>query len=346
MTAAEARQLLGLSCTFTKKELQSAYAREAKRHHPEEDPEGFARIRSAYTLLLKDAEGVEAAYSGPDSSRDDEGDFSGQRERTELADDGGGDGEEYDFEEIIGRAEKDEAAREEHLSEQLRAVEEGEIFADAGQMRDFLEKADAGTARDPQFLEALCKKINWRFLTNLGSGKAGQVKREKLKNASLDLLIRYYGFDRGAEVFESEEEKRLYRMLDSYRGVHARRGEYRRFGFTAVLICAGTLLAMATEGGAELLPGTLAVTMFFLAMYGFLYLVLLREMVPGLKAAAAFYIAYFFLVFGFGVHASEENGMLVYYTSLAGGTGLWMIAYPTVHIVMKIVKGVRRRMTR
>ena len=84
MTAAEARQLLGLSCTFTKKELQSAYAREAKRHHPEEDPEGFARIRSAYTLLLKDAEGVEAAYSGPDFSRDDEGDFSGQRERTET----------------------------------------------------------------------------------------------------------------------------------------------------------------------------------------------------------------------------------------------------------------------
>ncbi len=58
MTLDEARALLGVDAEVTPRELRRAYLRGVKGSPPERDPEGFARIREAFELLERVAEGV------------------------------------------------------------------------------------------------------------------------------------------------------------------------------------------------------------------------------------------------------------------------------------------------
>jgi len=51
VTVAQAMALLGVDSLATPKQIRRAYLRLVKRHKPEQDPEGFQRIRQAYELL-------------------------------------------------------------------------------------------------------------------------------------------------------------------------------------------------------------------------------------------------------------------------------------------------------
>lgn len=49
-------EILGIEETFDKTEIKRAYARKAKLYHPEEHPEEYKRLRSAYRMAVKLAE--------------------------------------------------------------------------------------------------------------------------------------------------------------------------------------------------------------------------------------------------------------------------------------------------
>ena len=57
--------VLGLEATKDVSAIKRAYAEKAKTCHPEEDPEGFMKLRQAYQAALAYAEGREEAASPP-----------------------------------------------------------------------------------------------------------------------------------------------------------------------------------------------------------------------------------------------------------------------------------------
>ena len=57
--------ILGLEPTKDVSAIKRAYAEKARACHPEEDPEGFLRLRQAYQAALAYAEGGEEASAPP-----------------------------------------------------------------------------------------------------------------------------------------------------------------------------------------------------------------------------------------------------------------------------------------
>ena len=57
--------VLGLEATKDVSAIKRAYAEKAKTCHPEEDPEGFMKLRQAYQAALAYAEGREEAAFPP-----------------------------------------------------------------------------------------------------------------------------------------------------------------------------------------------------------------------------------------------------------------------------------------
>jgi len=68
VTSSEARQILGVSEHASEQEIRRAYLRRVAEHRPEQDPEGFQRVRQAYETLR---DGVDPGGAGePDEPVD------------------------------------------------------------------------------------------------------------------------------------------------------------------------------------------------------------------------------------------------------------------------------------
>ena len=62
-------ELLEIAPASDKREIRAAYARQAKFHHPEEDPEGFAELNNAYQQALQYAKTRDGAEPGETGER-------------------------------------------------------------------------------------------------------------------------------------------------------------------------------------------------------------------------------------------------------------------------------------
>ena len=70
-------EILGIEPGADIKSIRAAYAEKVKEHHPEDDPEGFMRLRTAYKTAIQLAS---AKRDMPDAPR-----YDGQGARTEAA---------------------------------------------------------------------------------------------------------------------------------------------------------------------------------------------------------------------------------------------------------------------
>ena len=77
---------LGIQATDSIEDIRRAYADQAKEHHPEDDPEGFMRLRNAYKAAIKaaSAPGISVKAAGvPEARERQPGDMMGRPQGAE-----------------------------------------------------------------------------------------------------------------------------------------------------------------------------------------------------------------------------------------------------------------------
>lgn len=77
---------LGIEPTADLTEIKRAYVRELKKHHPEEDPEGFQLLRCAYESALEYAKSP-VSSEGDDEEYEDDDDYSDESDDYDYSDD-------------------------------------------------------------------------------------------------------------------------------------------------------------------------------------------------------------------------------------------------------------------
>ena len=340
-----ARRLLGLPEVFTDKELKAAYAAGAKEHHPEDDPDAFLRIQEAYLCLQElaapSSSGTENAGAGQGSP------WAGQEfpgaEETPAEDSDGSEYayEEYEFERAINEAEHKRQGYEKGIDLALQELDGDDAFLKADVMERILDGLTNEQLEDPRFQAGLLSKMKASFLKR----KVYPYNRTKslsCRASVMDAVIRRYGFRRVQPGTLAPQAEELRTFLDKARGLDARRREWKNAVFSVFLIMAGAVWFLVMEGypGPDLWVGIFSGG-FLAFIYAALYLTVGRDFGPGAGSFMSFLGAMFLwaalaMVGSAGIARSEAGLAPIM------GLTLWMMVYPVVQILSRIIKKIRK----
>lgn len=192
MDELKARHILGLPPGYTPEDLKDAYVRCAHAHHPEDDPEGFAKIKEAY-LFLKEGTTktnsvvpVTPIFIEPETNQDET---------------------PYDFAHLEEKAQRYKQKTLDQKIADLDVLFSRKNIQVIAKFRCFFTIENMEFLDTPAFITALNKKLVSRHV----------------KSEIYDIIIDYY--DLGTAYFQMlpAEKQTLYRILDFKRGVREKK---------------------------------------------------------------------------------------------------------------------------
>lgn len=344
----EALGILGLSESFSDSELKAAFAKKAKEHHPEVDPEGFRQVQEAYQVLKAEAAGSGKAHvaggtwtSG--SWEESAVKLSGATGAAGVSEEG------WDFDHVIEKAgakEREELVYAQNLTDTIR---NWNLLVKPKEFRDFLRDKDREAGRHPVFLESIRQKLMEPVVKELkdhGADGSGKI-RVNWSWAVLDELIRFCGFRKSEKEMLTEQERALYDLLDLMRGIDARKREYIKAAATCIVTVILTLLSAALmTGTVPTVVYSLVLMGIYLAVYSAIYLSLGRRSghaagvvlghLMGTIAFTAVAILTEDMAKGIGITGYQYNIVM---SSTMFAIGIWFVWYPVWHLVEKRRRG-------